>query len=158
MVIMVFLPVSTFGSDISTNDFRLVLPGNWKSKIEEDGVSAKIEKDVSGFYKTFALSLSNKVSDSEFKKSKADFSQHFNSIESKDKSLRLVTGDLINQNKNGIEYNYFVLFGMNDNTLSFYALTSIKNRVALISYKVFQVTDDLGSWEKEFVTVLNSLK
>jgi len=156
-IVMALLSASTFGSTISMSDIRLELPGDWKSSIEKDGVSSIIEKDAGGFYKTFTLSLSDKVSDSEFKKSKADFSQYFNSIEKEDKSLKLVTGDLVFQSKNGIQFNYFILFGIDHNVLTFYALTSIRERVILISYRIYQATEDLHLWEKEFTTVLNSL-
>jgi len=133
------------------------LPGNWKTNVEEDGISATSEKDAAGIYKTFGLSLSGKVSGSDFRKSKEDFTHYFNAIESMDKSLKLVRGNLLFRSKSNVEFTYFILYGTESNILTFYALTSLKSRVLLISYKVFQVSHDLEIWENDFTAVLNSL-
>jgi len=156
--VIALLPVSTFGATISTSDYRLDLPGDWKSNIELDGVSSVLEKTAGGFYKTFTLSFSEKVSARDFTKSKLDFSQYFSSIEKVDKNLKLVNGGLVFQSKNGIQFDYFILFGADKNVLTFYALASVRERVMLISYRVYQVTEDLKLWENEFISVLNSLK
>jgi len=158
ILVLALLPVASLGSNISVNDYRLELPGNWQSHVENDGVSSIIEKEqAGGFYKTFTLSISDKVSDSEFLKSKADFAQHFNAIESNDETLKLLKKDLTFNNKNGIQFHYFVLFGVDHNVLTFYALTSHKERVMLISYRIYKATENLPLWEKEFTTVLDSL-
>lgn len=154
---MAFSPVHAFASDLSVGEYSVVLPGEWVSHIEEDGISAFIEEDAHGFYKSFALSLSEKVIDNDFEKAKKDFSQHFNAIERKDKSLKLVTADIVFKSKNGIPYTYFIIFGPEKNVLSFYALSSAKNRVMLISYKVYRVSENMDIWENEFKSVLDSL-
>lgn len=157
ILVMGMLPVSVLGSSISLSDFRINLPGDWKTDIQADGVSAVVNKDKGGFYKTFSLSLSENVSEIDYRKSKDDFSQHFGSIESKDKNLKLVAGDLVLKNKAGISFDYFMLFGIDKNVLTFYALAYAKNQVMLISYRIYRVTEDKRIWEEEFKAILNGI-
>lgn len=157
IIILILAPVCTYGSTISVGGYHLELPGKWTSNIEEDGVSAFIEKDAGGYYKSFALSFSETISDSEITESKKDFSQHFNSIESTEKHQEILAADLKYDSKHGVKYSYFILFGSKNNALSFYAFTSINSRVMLISYKVYKATENMEFWKKEFISILNSL-
>lgn len=154
---MAILPVTAYSSAISLLDYRINLPGNWKTDVQADGVSAVMNKDSNGFYKTFSLSLSENVSEVEYKKSSDDFSQHFNSIDSVDKNLKLIAGDLVLKNNAGIRFDYFILFGIDKNVLTYYALAYTKNRVMLISYRIYRVTEDRRVWQDEFVSILNGI-
>lgn len=158
VMVVILLPTTTFGSTISTKDYSLELPGKWKSDIEDDGVSATIEKENGGFYKVFVLNLSEKTGDNEILDSKKQFSQHFNAIENKDQNIQLFAGDLHFESKKGIAYKYFILYASANNELSFYALTSIRHRVMLISYHIYQVDQDMRHWEDEFKSILDSLQ
>jgi len=157
IIIVILAPISTYGAAISIGDYHLELPGDWKSNIEDDGVSAFIEKDAGGYYKSFALSFSDIISESEIKQSKDDFSQHFNAIESLGKNQKIIAGGLEYVSKHGVKHQYFILFGSTNNALSFYALTSINSRVMLISYKVYRATENMEFWKKEFISILDSL-